>query len=311
MSNKCLVIGGNGFIGGAIARRLVECGDSTKIMDKSCPNLKNIGDIINSVEYIEKDFFNEEEMTKAIVDVECIFHCISSTFPGTFNNNPIYDVETNVIGTLRLLNAIKNKNIKIIFVSSGGTVYGEANKTPINEEHSTNPICSYGIAKLMIEKYIFMYNKLYDLDCCIFRLSNPYGEKQNPLTGCGLISSVLYKTLHNQTIDIRGDGGAKRDYIYINDVVDAMFCVKNYKTNNILYNLGSGISYSINEVIDIIRNITKKEIVLNYTNKREFDINNNCLDIGLIKQDLHWKPKVNICEGIENVWSYFEKEHGN
>lgn len=302
MSDKFLILGGNGFVGSSIAKRLVDNGMSVVIMDRSYPNIKNIGSILNDIEYVEADFFNNKILSKNLHDVKNVFHCITSTYPGNANDNPIYDIETNIIGTIKLLELLRYTSIKLFFMSSGGTVYGKPEYLPIDELHPTNPICSYGICKLTIEKYLDMYNLLYGLDYCIFRLSNPYGEIQDPRSGVGAIRIFLDKIYNNKTIIVRGNGESTRDYVYIDDVVDIIMLALHANLKYRIYNIGSGENVSINKLLKMIRNTVGKDFRVQYKDKGLFDIEDNYLNINRISNELKWHPKTNINYGISKMW---------
>ena len=149
---KCLLLGGGGFLGSHLCDALLVEGHSVKVFDR--PNLKRYRDFSDGedVEWVEGDFGNQEDVGQAIPGCDVIYHLVSTTLPKSSNDNPVYDVETNVVSTLHLLDVARKSSVsKVIFISSGGTVYGLPNSTPINESHETNPICSYGISKLAIE----------------------------------------------------------------------------------------------------------------------------------------------------------------
>ena len=191
---KCLVLGGGGFIGSHLSEGLIKAGYFVVVFDKLNFSKRNIEHIKSNISVIEGDFNNEIDVKKSLEDIDYVFHLVSSTLPASSNQNPIYDVETNLISSLMLFDESIKKNVKkIIFISSGGTVYGIPNNIPIKEDNPRHPICSYGIIKKTIEDYLFMYNLLHGLDYNVFRLSNPYGERQNPLGMQGAIPVFLRK----------------------------------------------------------------------------------------------------------------------
>ena len=175
---KAAVIGGNGFIGTSLVDYLLESGIEVRVFDKYPSRFR---DPLENVEYVTGDLGNHGDLHEAVQGVDWVFHLAYTTLPESSNEDPGFDVRTNVIDTLQLLEESKNSNVKkFVFVSSGGTVYGEPKEVPIKEEHTTEPICSYGITKLTIEKYLHLFNHLHGLDYVVARIANPYGERQNP-----------------------------------------------------------------------------------------------------------------------------------
>ena len=200
-------------------------------------------------------------------------------------------------------------NLKLIFVSSGGTIYGEPENTPILEEHSTNPICSYGISKLAIEKYLHLYEHLYGLDYMVLRVSNPYGERQNPESAQGAIPVFMLKVLQNKPIQIWGDGSIARDFIYISDVVDALVTAVETNSSEKVYNIGSGVPTSLNDLVKTIENVSGKMAKIEYTPQRKLDVPVNCLNISRAATDLGWSPKVSMRDGLNKTWGWLQNNY--
>jgi len=257
-----------------------------------------------NVEWTEGDFVNQEDLEPAISGCDIIYHLVSTTLPKSSNNNPVYDIETNVIGTLRLLDLARKKNKKIIFVSSGGTVYGIPEETPIRESHPTDPVCSYGITKLAIEKYLALYHRLYGLDYCVIRPSNPYGEKQRVTGAQGAVAVFLHKALRNEPIEIWGDGTVVRDFIYVGDLITAFVKALTYTGEHRIFNIGSGQGRSLNEVLAAIGALMGKEVRCTYTPSRSFDVPSNVLDISLASRFLDWAPKTSFQEGLSRTLTW-------
>ena len=205
---------------------------------------------------------------------------------------------------------VENNIKKIVFISSGGTVYGDQNLESISEQSSTDPLSSYGIVKLAMEKYIQLYSKLYGVNYSIFRLSNPYGPYQNTLKDQGIIGIFIRKFIENGEITIWGDGNIIRDYIYIDDVIEILNrdLMKNID-NNILLNLGSGKGSSINEILNLIERISNKKINILYKESRSFDVKKNILNIDKISNTFDWKPKHDIEEGIQNTYKWLKNNY--
>jgi UDP-glucose 4-epimerase len=305
---RCLIYGGGGFIGSHLAERLLEIGYDVSIFDKLNFSGKNISDFAESVQIIEGDFNNEIDLKNSIKGIDYVFHLVSSTLPASSNDNPVYDAETNLISSLRLFKECIDKGIKkIVFLSSGGTVYGIPGTIPIKEEDSTNPICSYGIIKKTIEEYLYMYEKISGLDYFVFRLSNPYGERQNPHAAQGVIPVFINNAITGETINIWGNGEVIRDYIYIKDAVKVLADSIKIKSDRKIFNLSSGTGYSLNQIIELIKDISGKIIKVDYQEGRKVDVPVNILDNSLAVKTFNWKPETDIKEGIKLTYNYLEK----
>jgi len=309
MKKKCLILGGGGFIGSHLADALLDSGYDVVIFDKLNFSRKNINHILDKIKIIEGDFNNEIDLKNALKNIDIAFHLVSSTIPANSNENPIYDVETNLISSLRFLNeAVENKISKVIFISSGGTVYGIPERLPIKEYHPRKPICSYGIIKKTIEDYLYMFEKIYGLDYYVLRLSNPYGERQNPFVAQGVIPVFLKKIFKDEQIEIWGDGTVERDYIYIKDAIDAVMGLLLKNPGDKIFNLGSGTGHTLNELLEIMEKVTGKKVKKIYKEKRNIDVLANVLDIKLISEKLNWNPQTQIEKGIEKTYEYLKKE---
>lgn len=308
MKEKCLILGGCGFMGSHVADILLSHDYSLRIFDKINVSTANIDHLIDDIELIEGDFTNKLDVTKAIKDVDYIIHMISSTLPQTSLDNPLYDIEANIVSTVHLLEQVsKIKRIKkIIFSSSGGTVYGIPETIPIDENHANFPICPYGISKLTIEKYLYYFHKIFNLNYISLRISNPYGERQNIHGIQGAISVFLGKILEKKKIKIWGDGEVARDYIYIKDVANAFLKALENSNFNSIYNVGSGKSVTLNKIIELLEIVTHRKAKVQYVKSRKFDIPVNALKINKIKKELAWKPEVSLKEGIELTWNFLK-----
>jgi UDP-glucose 4-epimerase len=193
---------------------------------------------------------------------------------------------------------MRNADVKrIVYLSSGGTVYGTPKSLPITENHPTNPTCSYGIVKLAIEKYLLMYSELYQLDATILRPSNPYGPGQTHKGVQGFIGTCIDKINDGQPIIVWGNGSVVRDYVYIDDVVTA--CLAAMKGQEIgPVNISSGAGYSLNQIINMIEKYKGEAVEVVYQSKRSFDIPEVILDNQLAKQSLGWVPQTPIERGL-------------
>ena len=306
---KCLILGGAGFIGSHLAEGLLTAGHQVRIFDR--PNLVRPENLLADprIEWFEGDFLNQDDVACAMPGIEILFHMVSATLPKSSNDNPLYDVESNVMGTLRVLDLARKNHVKrVIFASSGGTIYGIPKAIPIPETHPTEPLVSYGISKLAVEKYLHLYRALHNVDYCVLRIANPFGERQRVSTAQGAIAVFLHRALHNQTIHIWGDGSVTRDYIYIKDVVSAFIRALSHTGEQRVFNIGSGRGFSINEILAIIEHLLGKPVERSYEHGRNFDVPVNVLDISCARKQLGWQPAVGFHHGLVNTLNWMRQE---
>lgn len=300
--SSSLVLGGNGFIGSHLVDKLLAEGHQVRVFDKYEEHYRKP---MHDVDYRFGDFGNRGMLADALEGIDTVYHLISTSLPKTSNDDPIFDVQSNVIETLFLLEQCVAKKIKkLVFISSGGTIYGKPATLPIAEDSPTEPECSYGITKLTIEKYLALFNHLYGLDYTIVRPANPYGSRQNPSGIQGAISVFLGRVSKNEPIEIWGDGEVVRDYVYIEDLATGIYQAG--ITNNPLriFNLGSGRGHSLNEIVAVIREVTGREVKVEYKPKRSFDVPKIYLDITRAKKELFWNPSTSLEEGIATTWRF-------
>lgn len=282
------------------------------MLDRPRLRLVNAEHFVDQVEWVEGDFTNLADIDQALAGCEVVFHLVSTTLPKTSNDNPVYDVESNVVGTLRMLDVARRHNLKkIIFLSSGGTVYGVPEQVPIPETHPTDPICSYGIGKLAIEKYLELNRRLHDFDYGVLRLANPFGEYQRVSAAQGAIAVFLHKALRDEVIEIWGDGSVVRDYVYISDVTDAMLKLMNYEGACHIFNIGSGQGHSLNDLLKIVETILARPVRCKYMPGRMLDVPTNVLDISRAASLLGWQPRVSLVEGMERVFDYMRMRNSS
>lgn len=304
---NCVILGGGGFIGSHIVDALVVQGYRVRVFEQKNINTRNIAHMLGRIELMQGDFFNEDDLCRALVGMDVVVHLVSTTLPQSSNDDMAYDIETNVIGTIRLLNLVKQIGIrKIIFASSGGTVYGVSQFQPITETHPTTPICSHGIVKLAIEKYLHLYHHLYGVDYAVLRFANPYGDRQEPMVGQGAITTFLWQILKGKPISIWGDGSVARDYFYISDLASAVLAAIERDTPSKIYNVASGVSHSLNELISIMQAITGRTPIIQYSVARKLDVPTNVLDISLARKELLWQPQVPLKEGLVRTWEWLQ-----
>ncbi|TDF96208.1 NAD-dependent epimerase/dehydratase family protein [Paenibacillus piri] len=301
---NCIVFGGGGFIGSHICDELLSQDNKVRAFGRTRSNY-----LSRDVEWYQGDFCKASDVENALDEMEVIFHVISTTIPQTSNESPDKDIESNVISTLRMLEIARIKKIKkVIFISSGGTVYGIPENIPINEKHVTNPISSYGVHKLTIEKYLMLYFYLYGLDYAILRVSNPYGIRQPIIGSQGAIGIFINKALNREVIEIWGDGSVVRDYIYVTDVAKAASLVVNNNSSLKIFNIGSGEGKSLLQIIQYIEKQLDIKLKVNFKNERKLDVPKNILDINLALNILSWKPSISFEEGINKTIDFMKVE---
>lgn len=298
---RSLVLGGRGFIGTHLIDALLDQGHFVRCFDR--PNVVALGDSHAKhpqFELCEGDFTSEADISIALQDCDICYHLVSTTLPKSSNADPVFDVESNLVATIRLLTlALKSGVRKVIFVSSGGTVYGDPVEVPIPETHATDPACSYGIAKLAIEKYLALFHRLHGLDYTVLRLANPFGEGQRTHASQGAVAVFLGKVLRGEPIEIWGDGSVVRDYIHVDDVVQALLASLEPSKQEHVFNIGSGQGHSLNEVLDAIEKITGRVANRQYVSGRGFDVPVSVLNIERAKNSLGWVPAVSFEQGLE------------
>lgn len=299
---KILVIGGNGFIGRHLVSKLNERGYDVRVFSRSTqPN----HEIQDSIEYITGDFLCAEQLKPALADVQTVYHLAVTTVPGSSNKKIVYDAQTNLIGTLHLLQVAVSSGVqRFIFVSSGGSVYGPSPNKPISEAYPTNPISAHGVSKLAIEKYLEIYRRTYGLEYRIARAGNPYGEGQNPDKGQGFLAHVLAQLAREEEIVIWGDGSVVRDFFYVGDLAHALLLMLDDQAPYRVYNVGSGEAKSLLEMTRLVESITGQVANLRFEAGRPADVPCNWLDIARIREGLAWAPETDLPSGVGRTWDW-------
>ena len=295
-----LVIGGNGFIGSHLAD-ILRINHKVTVFDRS-PN--RFVKEFEGVKYIYGEFNDVSLLKRALENVNIVYHLLNTTVPLTANMDPVFDVQSNLVGTLNLLELIgKSEVSRFIFTSSGGTVYGNPQYLPMDENHPCNPIGSYGIVKNTIEHYVKMYSQNKGFSYLIVRPSNPYGPRQNYKGNQGLIAKLIYSGLTQENFTIWGDGSAIRDYIFIQDLVDFLK-VSGLSDKSGTYNIGSGNGKSINEIVEMLSGVMATLPPIEYVEKNGFFVEKVVLNMENSHRDFDWKPKTTMEEGLAVHYSW-------
>ncbi|HVX86821.1 MAG TPA: NAD-dependent epimerase/dehydratase family protein [Phycisphaerae bacterium] len=313
---NCLVLGGAGFLGSHICDALAAAGHSVRIFDRFEAAKTNIAHLLTPenaahpkppAELVQGDFGNASTVFEITRGIDVVYHLISTTLPKSSNDDMVFDVTSNVLPTLHLLDACRKNGVKkVIYASSGGTVYGVPTTTPISENHHTHPICSYGIHKITVEKYLHLYYSLFGLDYAVMRIANPYGERQRTDGAQGAVAVFLGKMLRGETIEIWGDGSVVRDYLYVGDVADAALALAAYSPGTDgeaarIFNIGGGHGLSLLQVVHGLGRALGKDPEVRFSPARAIDVPVNVLDISLAKKRLGWTPRTPFPEGLRKT----------
>jgi len=298
----CLVLGGAGFIGSHLAEALAQEGRRVRIFDRPHVDRLPLFPRARGFDIFTGDFLNPRALAPALEGAELVFHLVSTTLPKSSNDHPAYDVESNVLGTLRLIELCREQGVKkLLFVSSGGTVYGVPRTTPVAEDHPTEPTSSYGIHKLMVEKYLALAHHLHGLDYRIVRPANLYGPRQRLDIAQGAVAVFLDRALRDQAIQIWGDGSVVRDYVYVADAVDAILKAARFEGAQRIFNIGTGKGTTLNELIAEITKLLGRPVKVERGAARALDVPVNVLDASLAARHLGWRASTSLGDGLRRT----------
>ena len=297
------MLGGCGFIGSYVVDALYRQGKSVRVFDRQAERFRAP---LHGVDYRYGVFSDRMALIDAMAGVDCVVHLVSTTFPGTADLDPRTDVQDNLVGTINLLDSMISLGVRrIVYLSSGGTVYGIPESVPIPETHPLRPINSYGIVKVAIEHYLEMYRRTRGISPVILRASNPYGPRQAHTGVQGVISTFLRRALDVEPIEVWGDGTVLRDFIHVADIAD--LCAKAV-TSDVegVFNAGSGVGVSVNEIIQLVTEVSGRRIETIYKAGRKLDVPRNVLDVTQAKRVFDWSGQIPLREGIAQTWDWLQ-----
>ena len=305
---KVLITGGAGFIGSNVADRLIGEKYEVVVIDNlSTGKIENLNEKVKFYEYDirEKDLIGIFKAEKP----DYVIHNAAQLSVRISVDEPLFDAEVNIIGGLNVFNCSKETAVKkVIFASSGGTVYGEQEYFPADENHPLNPISPYGVAKLTSEKYLDYYYKSFGMQYIALRYANIYGPRQDPFGEAGVVAIFSKKMLEGESPIINGDGNQTRDYVFVGDVVQAN--IKAIQSNYTgCINIGTATETTVNELFQILKKISKNSNIReSHGAAKQGEQLRSVLGFKKAKEILAWEPKIPIEQGLEITYKWFQKQ---
>ncbi|MEQ1814344.1 MAG: NAD-dependent epimerase/dehydratase family protein [Candidatus Nitrotoga sp.] len=294
---RIVLVGGTGFLGRHITEKLVRDGYKNIIL---VSRGGTTGTLPSAVSSAQANFGNTEEMNRILHADDVVVHLGCTTIPWTSELDRAGDIADNVIGTVNLLESCVSRGIrKFVYVSSGGTVYGNHGAVAVLEEVLCAPIGAHGAMKLSTEQHVKLYKQQFGLETVIVRPSNVYGRTFESGREQGAVEIFLARALNDKPISIWGDGTVTRDYVYIDDFFSRI--LRDDVTGGV-YNVGSGTGASLRELLDLIGHVTQKNIMVNYLEPRTFDVPYVVLDVSKAKSELGWSPKYSLADGFADYY---------
>jgi UDP-glucose 4-epimerase len=293
---KAVVTGGAGFIGSHLVDALLARGDEVTVVDSFTTGSRE--NLREEATLVERDV--REDLTDAFTGAEVCFHLAAQADVGTSVERPQYDAEVNVLGTLRVLEAARAASTDVVFSSTGGAIYGECER-PAREDDPPIPLSPYGTSKLAGEHYLATWNRLYGAGHVALRFANVYGPRQLPKLEGGVVAIFFNRVSAGEKVTIFGDGEQTRDFVYVQDVVAAMLAAAGHGGG--VFNVGTGVETSVNELYDTLRTITGTDTEAEYAPARLGDLLRSSVDITLAGRELGWRPERTLAAGLAETWA--------
>lgn len=305
---KILVTGGAGFIGSHIVDKLIVKDYQVTVVDNLATGKKE--NLNSAAKFYEEDIRDKEAIAKIFTaekpDLVCHQAAHASVREST--DDPQYDAEVNILGSLNILQAcVEQKVKKIVFASTGGALYGDADEMPTPETYSTKPICPYGVAKLCVEQYLHYYHEIFKLPYVTLRYANVYGPRQDPYGEAGVVAIFSQKMIAGEQPIINGDGKQTRDYISVKDVVEAILKALESDLTQEIFNIGTGQETSVNELFAKMAEAAGVEISEKHGPAKIGEQQRSVLSWNKIKRQLNWRPIVKLEDGLKETISWFKE----
>jgi UDP-glucose 4-epimerase len=296
------VIGGNGFIGSHVVDSLVGRGHQVAVFDR--PRRRRPQFSARGVEVIPGDFLNTADVRASLEDQDVVLHFLSTTDPATAQGDPTIDIRTNITSSVQLFAACVDAGVShVYYASSGGAIYGDQDHPDaFAETDVTMPVSPYAIGKQAIEGYLRYFGRTHGLRSTSFRISNPYGPRQNPLKRQGVIPIFLRRVAEGAPLTVLGDGSMVRDYLYVGDVADMIAEVVTAGPRHDLYNLGSGVGTTINELVRTIREVTGRGVPVEHLPRPATFVDRVVLSVARYEKEFVTRPTTALADGIRLTW---------
>lgn len=309
---KILLLGAAGFIGTNLTIELAKNAENEITLVDRCKDFFNpiINMNLKNIRIVESGLTVDMDFDSILKNQEVVYHLVSTTVPTTSNQHISQELVSNVVFSANLFEACIRCGVKkVVFISSGGTVYGKEVDCPLKEKTATNPISSYGVQKVTIEKLLYLYRYMYGLDYRIIRLANPYGPYQRPNGVLGAVTTFTYKALKGDEITVYGDGSVVRDFIYIDDAIRAIMKIVEGENNHRTFNLGCGYGTSIKQVLETIEKALGISMNVSYIEGRKVDVPVNYLDISRYEKYYWALNPISLEEGIIKTADFMKQEY--
>lgn len=304
---EVLLIGGMGYVGRRLQGLLLKAGYRVHVLDKTAPEQWGKEEI----EFHEGLLSDEFILREVLGRCGTVFYLASDSVPTTTVKYPVLEGELNVLPFLKFLDIFQDYHgIHLVYISSGGTVYGNPETIPVDESSPVAPISYHGAGKVAIEAFLHVCSSQFDNRITILRPSNLYGPHQPYVPGFGIIRTMLEKLKRDEPVAIWGDGEIVRDYLYIDDFRAAcLSCMQagSQQKRFRIFNVSSGRSLSINQLCDVIEEATRRRLKKIFLSGRAIDVKSVILDCSRIKMELGWQPVVGMNEGIKRTWQWMQK----
>jgi len=304
-----LIIGGSGFIGANLVPKFIKSGCKVSIIDRFEKNRESLS---SNVKYFYGKIDDENFIKSILVNesIDLAIHLASKLIPSSSVDEFIDELEIIIKPTIKVLSIFSEYKVKLVYFSSGGTIYGKNQKKYISEIDISEPITYYGISKLFLEEAIKFENRKSNLSYLIFRPSNPFGLGQKFNKNQGLIATCINKILNNEKIIIWGDGSVVRDYIFIDDLINIVYKIIEVGEFNQTYNIGSGIGYSVSDILYLLKEVSNIDFEVVNESPRFVDVDHVVLDVSKSLNIYNSKMKT-IKEGIEIYFNQLRSQKIN